>query len=444
MVLQGGGVGILYLTVFGALRLYALLPPVAAFGLLVWVCAISSWLAIRQDAISLAVLSIAGGFLAPILTSTQSGNHVLLFSYYALLNAGILGIAWFKAWRVLNLLGFAFTFVIGTAWGVSRYRPEFFATTEPFLVLFFLFYVAIAVFYALRRQVEVRSYVDAGIVFGTPLVAAGLQSALVRDIEYAMAMSALAMSALYLVLARILYTRRREDLRLLVEASWRSACCSPRSRSRSRVDARWTAAAWAAEGAAIVWAGVRQMRMGARAFGYALQLAAGIAFVIGLARWVPATAAAPYPIANSAFVGSMLVALSALFTAWIVERYRAKLPVTEASAGIAAFVWGFVWWLFAGIREIDRFVAHDYRPAAIVAFLAVTAIAFATVARPVAVACRAGAAAVADSRFAGECGGHRGNHRWTRGVAARPWRIHRVAVRYRVRGRAVVAARSRG
>ncbi|HEY5861563.1 MAG TPA: DUF2339 domain-containing protein [Casimicrobiaceae bacterium] len=382
MVLQGGGVGILYLTVFGALRLYALLPPVAAFGLLVWVCAISSWLAIRQDAISLAVLSIAGGFLAPILTSTQSGNHVLLFSYYALLNAGILGIAWFKAWRVLNLLGFAFTFVIGTVWGVTRYRPEFFATTEPFLVLFFLFYVAIAVLYALRRQVEVRSYVDAGIVFGTPLVAAGLQSGLVRDIEYAMAMSALAMSALYLVLARILYTRRREDLRLLVESFLALGVLFATLAIPLAVDARWTAAAWAAEGAAIVWAGVRQMRMGVRAFGYALQLAAGIAFVIGLARWVPATAAAPYPIANSAFVGSMLVALSALFTAWIVERYRAKLPATEASAGIAAFVWGFVWWLFAGIREIDRFVAHDYRPAAIVAFLAVTAIAFATVARP--------------------------------------------------------------
>ena len=31
MILQGGGVGVLYLTMFGALRLYALLPPTAAF-----------------------------------------------------------------------------------------------------------------------------------------------------------------------------------------------------------------------------------------------------------------------------------------------------------------------------------------------------------------------------------------------------------------------------
>ncbi|MBL3921596.1 DUF2339 domain-containing protein, partial [Bacteroides thetaiotaomicron] len=83
----------------------------------------------------------AGGFLAPVLLSTGQGNHVALFSYYALLNAGIFAIAWFKAWRPLNLLGFVFTFTIGSAWGVTAYRPALFASTEPFLILFFLMYV---------------------------------------------------------------------------------------------------------------------------------------------------------------------------------------------------------------------------------------------------------------------------------------------------------------
>jgi uncharacterized membrane protein len=380
MVLQGGGVGILYLTVFGALRLYHMLPPVFAFALLVWVCAISSWLAIRQDAISLAVLSIAGGFLAPILTSSQTGDHVLLFSYYALLNAAILGIAWFKAWRALNLLGFAFTFVIGVAWGVTRYRPELLASTEPFLVLFFLFYVAIAVLYGVRRQVEVKSYVDAGIVFGTPLVAAALQSALVRDIEYAMAASALAMSAVYLVLARLLYTRRREELRLLVESFLALGVLFATLAIPLAVDARWTAGAWAVEGAAIVWAGIRQSRAAVRAFGYLLQLGAGIAFVSGLTTWVPATATS-HPILNSMFVGTMLVALAGLFTSWIVERYRAKLTDADGIIGAVAFAWGFVWWMFAWLREIDRFVVSNYETAAVVGLLGATAMAFAGAAR---------------------------------------------------------------
>ena len=59
MSLQGAAIGILYLTVFAALRLYQLLPPVAAFALLFWIAALSSFLAIRQDAMALAVLGIA-------------------------------------------------------------------------------------------------------------------------------------------------------------------------------------------------------------------------------------------------------------------------------------------------------------------------------------------------------------------------------------------------
>ena len=124
MILQGAGVGLLYLTVFGALRLYNLLPPAAAFGLLACIAALSAWLAIRQDAVALAAVGVVGGFLAPVLTSSHSDNHVLLFGYYALLNAGILGIAWFKAWRSLNLLGFLFTFVIATLVGRDALSPR--------------------------------------------------------------------------------------------------------------------------------------------------------------------------------------------------------------------------------------------------------------------------------------------------------------------------------
>ena len=376
MVLQGGGVGVLYLTVFGALRLYGLVSPVAAFGLLVSISALSSFLAVRQDAISLAALAVVGGFLAPILTSTNSGDHVMLFSYYALLNAGILGIAWFKAWRVLNLLGFAFTFLVGTFWGVTRYRPENFATTEPFLILFFLFYVAIAVLYALRRSVEVRDYVDAGLVFGTPLVAAGLQSGLVRHIEYGMAFSALAMSAVYLILGRYLYTRRRDDIRLLVESFLALGVVFATLAVPLALDARWTSATWAIEGAAIVWAGMRLSRGIVRAFGLLLQFGAGVAFLLGLSLWTSGGPAASIPIANSAFVGAMLVSVAGFFTSLLMERGRERIAAGEQSVAACAFAWGMLWWLFAGWREIDRFVPFEMRIPAIVAFLAATAVLF--------------------------------------------------------------------
>ena len=381
MVLQGGGVGVLYLTVFAALKLYALVPPLAAFALLFWISALSSWLAIRQDAISLAALAVLGGFLAPVLTSTDSGNHVMLFSYYALLNAGILGIAWFKAWRSLNLLGFVFTFLVGTFWGVTRYQPEHFATTEPFLILFFLFYVAIAVLYALRQSVEVRHYVDGGLVFGTPLVAAGLQSALVRNIEYGMAYSALAMSAVYLVLGRFLYARRRDDIRLLVESFLALGVVFATLAVPLGLDARWTSALWALEGAAILWAGIRQQHRVMRAFGLLLELGAGTAFMLGLTVWTPDTAPAAVPFANSAFVGAMLVAIAGLFSAWHLQRDASELPDNEHLFAGAVFTWGLVWWMHAWWREIDRWLAPEMQIPAIVVLLAVTASLFAVAQR---------------------------------------------------------------
>jgi len=377
MLLQGGGVGVLYLTVFAAFRLYGLLPPAATIVLLLLIAMLSSWLAIRQDAIALAVIAVVGGFLAPILTATSTGHHVFLFTYYALLNAAILGIAWFKAWRVLNLLGFVFTFVIGALWGGQNYRPELFATTEPFLILFFLFYVGVATLYALRRSVELARYVDGTIVFGTPLIAAALQSALVRDMPFGMALSALAAAALYLALAWILYARRAAALQLLVESFLALGVIFATLAIPLALDARWTSATWALEGAAILWAGVRQRRVPARVFGLLLQLGAGIAYAGKLAPWAVDTPLTAVPVLNSEFVGATLLALSGLYSAWLLWRSRSTVTEGERSVAVLFFAWGSAWWFFAGWREIERWVPLDLQLAVLVGFFAASAGAFA-------------------------------------------------------------------
>ncbi len=223
LMLQGTGIAVLYLTVFAAMRLHPLLDPSAALGLLVAVTVFSAILAITQDALGLAAAAALGGFAAPILTSTGAGNHVALFSYFALLNAGILAIAWFKAWRLLNLIGFVGTFGIGFAWGLRSYTPELLWSTQPFLILFFLMYLAIGLLFARRKLLEMSDapeddsreallhwsarkgdYVDGTMLFGPPLVGFGLQFALVQHLEFAAAFSALALGMIYMGLARAL------------------------------------------------------------------------------------------------------------------------------------------------------------------------------------------------------------------------------------------------
>ena len=76
LTLQGGAIGGLYLTSFAAFKIYALLPHGLVFGLLIVICAASVALAVLQRAQGLAVLASLGGYLAPILLSTGSGDHV--------------------------------------------------------------------------------------------------------------------------------------------------------------------------------------------------------------------------------------------------------------------------------------------------------------------------------------------------------------------------------
>src|SRR6185437_4008862 len=250
----------------------SLLAPGAAFALLIVIAVLSAALAILQDSQAFALLGTTGGFLAPILASTGEGSHVVLFSYYAVLNTGLLLIAWFKAWRPLNVVGFLFTFVIGTLWGVLRYRPEMLASTEPFLIVFFLFYVAIAVLFAERQPPQLRGYVDGTLVFGTPLAAFGLQSALLFGQRFALAYSALAVSGLYLALAWILQRRRRDSQGLLTEAFMALGVLFLTLAVPLGLAGRWSSATWAIEGAGLVWVGSRQGRRLPRAFGALLQI----------------------------------------------------------------------------------------------------------------------------------------------------------------------------
>jgi uncharacterized membrane protein len=351
LAMQGGGVGLLYLTVFGAFRLFNLIPGEAAFFVLVAIAVLSAILAVMQNALSLAVLGVSGGFLAPVLASTGGGSHVMLFSYYAVLNAGVLGIALYRAWRPLNVLGFLCTFGIGAMWGARYYRPEFFESTQPFLLLFFLQYIAIAVLFALRQAPQLRHYVDGTIVFGTPLVGFGLQSRLVHDIEYGAAWSAVAVAAIYLVLAMALYRRHAENLRMLVEAFLALGVIFATLAIPLAFDGRWTSAAWALEGAAAVWVGAKQRRRLPQAFGLLLQFAAGVAFILDAGRSFSDT-----PIVNSFYLGCVFIAFAALFSNWTTGRHSERSGPLHLQVSVIVFAWGLAWWTFAGLHEIDRHV----------------------------------------------------------------------------------------
>ncbi|MBI5556676.1 MAG: DUF2339 domain-containing protein [Deltaproteobacteria bacterium] len=366
LILQGGGVGVLYLVIFTAMRLYHLLPPGVAMSLLVGLSFFSATLSILQDARALAVIGISGGFLGPVLTSTGGGNHVMLFSFYGLLNGGILFIAWHKSWRELNLLGFLFTFSIGGMWGFHQYQPEMFASTEPFLLLFFVFYVAIGVLFAKNQPLQLKGYVDSTMVFGTPLVCFGLQTTLVKPYEYGIAWSALAMGSLYASLAWLIFKKGSQAMRLLIESFMALGVVFATIAIPLALDGRWTSAAWALEGSAIVWIGIRQQRRAARLCGLVLQLLAGLAFLSAVT--LPSGGLA---VVNGFYLGCLAVSLAGFFSGYYLFLHRERIPTAMLESNLA-FGWALLWWLGAGVHEIDVFVSRPYQPAAILAFCSFT------------------------------------------------------------------------
>lgn len=324
LTLQGAGIGVLYLTVFAAFRLYGLLPAGLAFTLLAALAAITALLAVVQSALPLAVLGFGGGFLAPVFASTGQGSHVALFSYYLVLNLAIAWISSRQSWKLLNVVGFLFTFSIGSAWGVRAYRPEFFATTEPFLIAHFLLYLFISVQYS-RGLVKSQSgrvpYVDAGLLFGVPIVAFGLQAALVKDMPYALALSSAVMSGIYLLLGRWLWRQGGQQMRLLTEGMLALGVIFLALVTPLALDARWTGAAWAIQGAGIVWIGLRQGRAWATVMGLLLQVGAALAY------WGSHSRDADMLLfANGLFIGAVALALSAWTSARLLYVRAARAP----------------------------------------------------------------------------------------------------------------------
>ena len=374
LALQGGGAGIVYLTSFAAVNVYGLIGAGVGLAVMVALVVCGTLLAVTQNSRGLAVLASLGGFLGPVLV-TRDASHVALFSYYAALDAGIVAVAWFRAWRILNLLGFVFTFIVGAMWGFEFYRPEFFNTTQPFLVLFFLFFVAVPVLFAWRQPPRLKGYVDGTLVFGVPLAAFALQHRLSGGFEFGPAYSALALSTFYGAAALAIRRRGPGSMSLLAESFVALSVTFGTLMIPLAVDGAWTSAAWALEGAALVWVGVRQRRSLALMSGLALQFVAGAIFVVE-----PGQPQGDLAVLNIQYLGGVMVSLSAFFSAWHLYQHRdqnAEYPPVS----VAALGWGLLWWLGAGVGEISRHLSGLDQQSATLGFVAATVATVAFLAR---------------------------------------------------------------
>jgi uncharacterized membrane protein len=115
-VLIGGGLAVLYFPIAFAYLQYHILGLTAAFVLMLVITAFSVVLSLLYNREELAIIALVGGFVTPFLVSNGSGDYQVLFTYLLILNTGLLVIAYYKAWRLLNGLAFGFTVALFASW----------------------------------------------------------------------------------------------------------------------------------------------------------------------------------------------------------------------------------------------------------------------------------------------------------------------------------------
>ncbi|MEO5643534.1 MAG: DUF2339 domain-containing protein [Bacteroidia bacterium] len=111
-VLVGGGIAILYFTISYAYQVYHLFPQSAAFGILIVITAFTVLLSLSYNRKELAIFAIVGGFCSPLMVSNGSGNLPVLSIYMLILNIGMLVLAFYKKWNIVNILSYLFTILL--------------------------------------------------------------------------------------------------------------------------------------------------------------------------------------------------------------------------------------------------------------------------------------------------------------------------------------------
>ena len=153
-VLMGGGIAVLCLITYIAYGYYLLLPQAATFVLMLVFTVAAVYASLVYDKVFIAHLGLVGAYAIPFLLSDNSGRYIILFSYIAIINAGILVLSFRKYWKSLFYVAFAATWLIYLVWRAWIYKEEHFTLALLFSALYFLMFYATFLSYKLVRKLS--------------------------------------------------------------------------------------------------------------------------------------------------------------------------------------------------------------------------------------------------------------------------------------------------
>ncbi|HEV2701347.1 MAG TPA: DUF2339 domain-containing protein [Steroidobacteraceae bacterium] len=193
LALTGAALAVAYLTAYSAYGFFHFVADPQALGLLFMVASIATVVAITRRAVSLAVLAMAGAYLAPAF-ALHSADPVPVYGYYAAASVVTLLMVWLRGWRPLMHLSFLFTLAgaLFFAWTQKFYTPDHYGQMQPLLLLLVAIHLAMPLVEAPRR-------LDLAYFLALPLVAAILTLVLAPRLGHEGAVGLVGLAALWLL-----------------------------------------------------------------------------------------------------------------------------------------------------------------------------------------------------------------------------------------------------
>ncbi len=163
-VLISGGMAVMYFITYFAYSLYQLIGQTTAFTLMVIITVVTVAAAIKYSRQIIAHLGLVGAYATPFLLSDDSGRYAFLFTYIAIVNAGILVVCLNRYWKLLFYTSFAVTWLTFYAWYIDKFvDAEHFPLAMIFAGVYFLIFYVTFIGYKFRSGQNV-AFENVGLI----------------------------------------------------------------------------------------------------------------------------------------------------------------------------------------------------------------------------------------------------------------------------------------